>query len=997
MLLPLLLTLQVVPAALPGNWQQDLTYRITASLNEPTGVLQGQQELIYRNRSPDTLRTIAFHLYLNAFRPGSRWSDADSAMGWRRFNDLKDPDFGFNHVANVMIDGAAVVPVWPFAPDSTVVRYTLPHPLPPGDSLVVTMDWDARPSTLPRRQGRRGRHFDFAQWYPRVVAYDTHGWNEHPLYPAGEFYGDFGTFLVRLDVPADQVIGATGIPLCGDPGWEKARLPRGAKVTYQRDWYAEPRDPAARAIMTSGGGCSPAGTGRKTVVWYAEDVHHFAISMNPDYFYEEGDVLKRVVRVLYQPGDERVWGAGLAVRRTETALVWLDELFGPYPWPQITNVHRIEDGGTEFPMMVMDGSPDQELIQHEVGHNYLMGILANNEWREGFMDEGFTSFQTTWWFETLGKRGDYQAQERQVLDWDLDRLSQPVAQPGEKFSDFYAYGGMTYVRGELFFHQLRILVGDDVMRRILRSYYERYRLRHVDETAFRRVAEEVSGRDLSTFFDQWLRRTTLYDFAIQNTRRERVNDTTWRTTLDVVAKTPGRFPVEVWVYGERDTMVTVTRGVEQRETVQVETRSEPTKVFLDPGTRSHDWNMLNNQHVFGFVPTSLLLIPPNRPTSHYLDGYFTRRSARDRLMMGWAPTAWFNDAGGWTLGARSRGDYLGRFALDEVYVSGATGWGVTDPSRAIDARAIVRNPIALRAPGLSTRFDVGWVEGRFQAQVGFEKASPRLLRDPRPLTWGMSLTWLKTRDMSYLDPAVYDDAGTLELTTNGRYLTSAGKWDLTAAGALTGGYVAAAGPGIATQAYGRASLTGTARRPLGTRISLGARGYGGVTLANDPLPLQRRVYLAGADPYERFDNPFLRSRGAILVRNGFQYHAPGGANLRGFDPSAGARQAYGLGLELEGLLFERKGGLFNRATLALFGDGAIADGDADVTGQNQLKGLADAGIGLRFSHRIGKTPFQTRFDMPLWVSIPGLAQDVGPGERTLGWRWTFSFSPGLGK
>jgi hypothetical protein len=178
---------------------------------------------------------------------------------------------------------------------------------------------------------------------------------------------------------------------------------------------------------------------------------------------------------------------------------------------------------------------------------------------------------------------------------------------------------------------------------------------------------------------------------------------------------------------------------------------------------------------------------------------------------------------------------------------------------------------------------------------------------------------------------------------------------------------------------------------------LGARGYGGITLASDPLPLQRRVYLAGADPYERFDNPFLRSRGAILVRNGFQYHAPGGANLRGLDPSAGARQAYGLGLELEGLLFERKGGLFNRATLALFGDGAIADGDADVTGQNQLKGLADAGVGLRFSHRIGKTPFQTRFDMPLWVSIPGLAQDVGPGDRTLGWRWTFSFSPGLGK
>ena len=128
-------------------------------------------------------------------------------------------------------------PSYPFAPDSTVARFDLPRPLAPGDSMTVEMQWDARPSTVPRRQGRAGRRFDFAQWYPKVVVYDRYGWEEHPLYPAGEFYGEFGTFLVDLDVPEDEVVGATGVPVCGDPGWERANRNPNRTVEYQRDYY----------------------------------------------------------------------------------------------------------------------------------------------------------------------------------------------------------------------------------------------------------------------------------------------------------------------------------------------------------------------------------------------------------------------------------------------------------------------------------------------------------------------------------------------------------------------------------------------------------------------------------------------------------------------------------------------------------------------------------------------------------------------------------------
>ena len=232
-----MLALQQAPAApAPAPWQQEVAYRIGARLDEGAGVLSGEERIDYRNASPDTLTSFSLHLYLNAFRPGSRWADVDSVEGRRRFNDLREPDFAFNHVRDVRIMGQPVEPVYPLAPDSTIVRFALPRPLLPGESMTVEMGWDARPSTVPRRQGRRGRRFDFAQWFPKVVVYDRQGWEEHALMPAGEFYGEFGTFTVDLDLPEDQVMGATGVPVCGDPGWERANRAPDRAVEYQRDY-----------------------------------------------------------------------------------------------------------------------------------------------------------------------------------------------------------------------------------------------------------------------------------------------------------------------------------------------------------------------------------------------------------------------------------------------------------------------------------------------------------------------------------------------------------------------------------------------------------------------------------------------------------------------------------------------------------------------------------------------------------------------------------------
>src|SRR5216110_349976 len=405
-MIPILLFLLAPDTA--GYWQQRAAYHITAALDEPAGVLVGHARITYVNRSPNTLRDFFVHQHLNAFRPGSRWAAADSAEGRERFQHLRDADYAFERITGSTVMGQAAKSDYPYAPDSTIAHWTLPRPLLPGDSMVVEVDWRARPSTLPRRQGRRGRRFDFAQWYPKVVVYDRFGWEDHPLYPAGEFYGEFATYDVTLDLPEDQVIGATGVPVEGDPGWEKAKADPAQQIDYQRLWYRSPLPaPGCAALRV--------GAGRKCVRFRAERVHHFAFSLNPQYRYEQGRYGDAVVRVLYLPEDRATWGNGIAVRNTVAALAWLDSLYGDYQWPQLTNVHRIEGGGTEFPMMIMDGSAGIGLIVHETGHQYTMGQLANNEWREGWLDEGFTSFQTGWFFEAHGGPAAYDGLEPDVL------------------------------------------------------------------------------------------------------------------------------------------------------------------------------------------------------------------------------------------------------------------------------------------------------------------------------------------------------------------------------------------------------------------------------------------------------------------------------------------------------------------------------------------------------------------------------------------------------
>jgi len=589
-----------------GYWQQRASYDITARLDEKRQTLVATGTMRYTNNSPDILTELFLHQYLNAFRPYSKWSDADEREGRNRFQLLEEPANGFERfTARPMVDGVPVTVDYPGAPDSTIAHFALPKPLRPGQTITVSFAWEARPSTTVRRQGRRGRHYDFAQWYPKVAVYDRGGWQQNALVPAGELYGEFGDFRVALVLDDDQIVGATGVPVAGDPGWERAKR-GGTMALLQRSAYGSS---GASGLVP----IPPAGM--RTVVFEAKNVHHFAWTTDPDYRYEGGAYVRAqprpqteyriwdtvAVHVLYRASDDTTWGGGRVVQRTIDALKWLEELYGPYAYPQISAAHRLDGGGTEFPMMMHNGSPAFALILHEAGHIFTYGILANNEWRSGWMDEGLTSYQTSWrlgqtpqeraatalstdprWLAPALSAADMARRQKVIAD------AEPLSTNAELFRSFNNYNAMVYGRAEQMYGALRDVLGDVYFRRLWRDYYSQWSLKHVDRLAMQKSAESVWGSPLGWFFEQWLDTAGEVQYALREVTVSQKKPNEWVTTARLVRIGAYRHPMPVGV--RTPTGWTFARGeaLKDDQRITITTPDKPDLVRLDPMALTDD-------------------------------------------------------------------------------------------------------------------------------------------------------------------------------------------------------------------------------------------------------------------------------------------------------------------------------------------------------------------------------------------------------------------------
>ncbi|MCK4774068.1 MAG: M1 family metallopeptidase, partial [Candidatus Krumholzibacteria bacterium] len=316
-----------------GYFQQYAHYTLRVRLDTKQHTLEGTETILYRNNSPDTLDVFYLHLYPNAFTSKNTPLIKDYS---RRFNysfiDLRKKYRSNLVLSNVSIDGTSVTP----EVEHTLAKIDLPAPLAPGDSMVVSLEFNEKIRRHLGRAGYRGKQYDLAQWYPKVAVYDEKGFHADQM-RTGEFYGEFGTFDVHLEVPEHYVVAATGVPKQGDPGWSlnpvdakgAARRPKG-EVPY------------------------------KTVHFHAENVHDFAWNASPNFAVQDTTWNDVQIKSFFNRGNKK-WRDSTLTHGLR-AVEWLSERVGPYPYPQVSIVEALLSGGMEYPMLVMDGQVSEALV-----------------------------------------------------------------------------------------------------------------------------------------------------------------------------------------------------------------------------------------------------------------------------------------------------------------------------------------------------------------------------------------------------------------------------------------------------------------------------------------------------------------------------------------------------------------------------------------------------------------------------------------------------------
>jgi hypothetical protein len=888
----------------------------------------------------------------------------------------------------------------------------LPAGLAPRDSIRVVFEWDARPSTVPRRQGRQGRTFDFAQWYPKVAVYDRAGWEPNPLVPAGELYGEYGTYDVTMVVRDDQVLASTGVPVSGDPGW--ARVSRTGPPRLNAEAYASIAAAPAANVPE----------GFHAVRFIAENVHHFAWSASPDYRYEGGTYARPVprtrfqtwdtvaVHVLYKAEDDTSWGGGRAVDRTIIALQWLESIWGPYAYPQLTNVHRLDKGGTEFPMMIMDGSASQGLILHEAGHVFTYGILGNNEWRSGWLDEGLTSYQTSWAQKLTPQERAATAQEPPLLpsgyrvngstvakpdslfisqfNLEVHGRTQPIGTTAAGFNEFDIYNDMIYDRAEMMYGHLRDVIGDSAFRAFFREYYAQWAFKHVDERAMRTAAEAVYGKSLVWFFDQWIRGTGLLDYEYGGARTI-AQDGRFVTAVRVERRGELRHAMPVGVLTSSGW--TIVHGDPQLDVqdVSITTTERPQRIELDPNHVTWDWDRRNNAE-------STFLISVREPRITYNWPYLNQIDLAQTIVA-IAPALWYSGPQGPVLGVRAKTNYLstvdihdGGFAFSARNPHNVNG---DSPNIAthinVWARAENLYLPVLERPLMGYGGAINYVDGLFKVDLFKNWDLSPFVVAAGPTIGVKAYATVSVPSDTLLLPEQWIKATVMEAGGSGLFRKSfdADSGYSVARGTLGFGLSSGTTPlgRELSRGYLRAegSLGGVV--PIvGTASQFHLRLFGGI--ANN-APRQRAIFASSQDPFETFNNDLFRPRGAALKRPGINYLPLGGAGLRGFGYNVPLDHVASGNAELIQRLVSRRGGWGNGTlSLSFFGDAGIAsskelalDGDP----------LVDAGAGLVARGRLYDRDLYIRLDAPLFVNRTSLAGGRGlGGNGSFAPRWTFT-------
>ncbi len=459
-------------------WQQQVDYRIHVSLNDTAKTLDGYIGMQYQNNSPDTLHFIWFHVWPNAFKNDrTAFSDQQLENGSTAFYFSSEEKKGYINQLDFKVDKITA-----FTEDhpqhQDIIKLILPQPLAPGKHTYIETPFHVK---LPYNFSRGGyikQSFQVTQWYPKPAVYDRKGWHAIPYLDQGEFYSEFGKYAVDINVPEAYAIASTG------------------RLTDEKKE-----------------------AGRRIASYSQENIHDFAWFADKDFALLK-DTLQLSGRTIdvyafYNKANEADWKNSIA--SIKRAVITKSNWIGEYPYDVVTVVERPGkgNGGMEYPTITLisnDGDEKllDEVIYHEVGHNWFYGILASNERLHPWMDEGMNSY-----YDNRYSKVYYPAPQKSTNFFQKRipenpetvlleavhqvQLGQPVETPSENFS-WLGYGLTAYNKAAQWMSLLEAETGTAVFDSIMKQYFQLWKFKHPYPEDFKAIAESVSGKKLDALF-----------------------------------------------------------------------------------------------------------------------------------------------------------------------------------------------------------------------------------------------------------------------------------------------------------------------------------------------------------------------------------------------------------------------------------------------------------------------------------------------------------------
>ena len=537
-------------------FQQEVDYRIKVTLDDQAHALIGDIAIKYTNRSPEVLRQIYMHLWPNAYKnQKTAFARQMARTGQLDFYFAREEELGFIDQLQFKVDGEEIKWIYDQEnPDIAILN--LNEPLQSGATLTISTPFFVQIPKSFSRLGHVGESYQVTQWYPKPAVFDRKGWHPMPYLNQGEYYSEFGSFDVEITLPANYVVAATGV------------LQNADEITWLQSLAEKPiiRDAEENYFP-------PSSAETKTLKFLAENVHDFAWFADKRF-----QVRKSAVQLSTGKVDTWVMFTGDQLDFWENAITYVDrsvrfysDQVGPYPYPHATAIQSRGSRGVdmEYPMVTIIGPAYDEqwfdqVIAHEVGHNWFYGILGFNERDHPWLDEGLNSYYeyryANAYYDTVKTEFAPSFISRRTPLSDLqfyysalaDRnLLQPPNTTSDQLTPGNYYTG-AYERPALALNFLEQYLGTEKFDEAMQSFYEDWKFRHPYPEDLRASLEASCSCDLDWFFFGLMGSGKMVDYGITGVANNTLtveNYGTINAPVQIIGKNGNVQQYDFWIEG----------------------------------------------------------------------------------------------------------------------------------------------------------------------------------------------------------------------------------------------------------------------------------------------------------------------------------------------------------------------------------------------------------------------------------------------------------------